>query len=336
MYPNFTDCTTLLERLEIWAYQSMNEEQAHNRLPSSTSSSSHYEYDEIGRSVSSSSPVSSQLEETEALVQQQDQHQQRNTGPHPRHSLLPFSVSASVTLIIGFYGSFEVQLGPNCSYLIEANPIFVRSIEAEQIGVKTSGPMLYGFDKSLTPNVRTSWSQSHTASAAPYDRTGWAYFLNSVSEVEVYYEVKSPRFVAVPLIIAQGSESFHEWIQYPSDPNLVLSWKYIYGSGKISQEIEESDTYYVAVGNLDSDTVTVHLNISIKSVLYNTSDAYFQCPLRNYRCSFKLHHLRPNAAVLTSPGAGQVLQLLSIYGRHRLIVCFMEHSCSSLALKTCA
>lgn len=39
------------------------------------------------------------------------------------------SPAASMTLILGLYGSINLELGPNCSRLIQTNPIFVQSIK---------------------------------------------------------------------------------------------------------------------------------------------------------------------------------------------------------------
>ena len=40
---------------------------------------------------------------------------------------------ASMTLILGVYGSNEIMLGPNASRLIQANSIFVQDIKASII-----------------------------------------------------------------------------------------------------------------------------------------------------------------------------------------------------------
>ncbi|XP_010685554.1 E3 ubiquitin-protein ligase APD2 isoform X2 [Beta vulgaris subsp. vulgaris] len=291
-------------------------------------SSDHY----TGPSFSSVFP-SSQSEEsqqTEVNVQPEDQ-QQPNNGLRRWHwqpslvyqrfninvtslgstdvwscisVLLTFWFFASVILILGFYGSFNLQLGPNCSYLIEGNPFFVNSIKARQRDDQTAGPMLYGFHESPLLDVKSTWFQNNTASVKPGFHKEWAYFLNAGSRVEVSYDVKFPGSASLFLVIAQGRQNLLEWIDSPSY-NTTMSWNIIYGNGKIAQDIKESDTYFVAVGNLNLEIVEVCLNITIMSLLYNTTNAHFKC-LLNHICSFKLILLKPNAAVLTSPGPPEV------------------------------
>lgn len=81
-----------------------------------------------------------------------------------------------------------------------------------------------------------------------------------------------------------GKESLVEWIDDPSYPNTTLSWNIIHGkipgnfyllfcyvlgsityfinlcytgTGKVEQEMLKSSTYYIAVGNLNSEEVEV-------------------------------------------------------------------------------
>jgi hypothetical protein len=39
------------------------------------------------------------------------------------------SSAASLTIILGYYGSVSLELGPNCSRLVQPNPLFVQSLK---------------------------------------------------------------------------------------------------------------------------------------------------------------------------------------------------------------
>ncbi|GAB4859949.1 hypothetical protein Ancab_011428 [Ancistrocladus abbreviatus] len=166
--------------------------------------------------------------------------------------------------------------------------------------------MFYGFHKTPSLDVETTWSETHSVSMQTDFYKEWVYYLNAGSKVDISYIVKYPNDARASLVIAQDKESLVEWIDDPSYPNTTLSWNIIYGSGSIEQKIANSATYFIAVGNLNSETVEVQLNFTVKALLYNTTDAYFKCSLSNHLCSFNLFLLRPNTAILTSPGHGQV------------------------------
>ncbi|KAK9755761.1 hypothetical protein RND81_01G048600 [Saponaria officinalis] len=220
--------------------------------------------------------------------------------------ILTFWLFASIVLVLGFYGSYNLQLGPNCSYAIVANPIFANSIQTQELDDQTSGPMLYGFLNTPSLNVELVWSTTHNASIKPEFNSEWTYYLNAGSQVAIYYDIQFSSSDPLSIVIAQGRENLDNWINDPADPNSVLSWNFIYGSGNITQDITESDVYYVAVSNLNLNTVQVYLNITIQSLLYNTSNADFNCYLSNHNCSFKLKLLKPNVAVVTTPGPSQI------------------------------
>lgn len=215
--------------------------------------------------------------------------------------LVTFWFFASMTLILGLYGSANLELGPNCSRVIQANPFFVHSIKAQEINGQKPGPMLYGFHKPPPLDVETTWSEKHKASIQANFHKEWIFFLNEGSKVEISYSVESLSSLPLSLVIARGKESLVEWVDDPSYPNTTLSWNIIHGTGKVEQEILKSSTYYIAVGNLNSEEVEVHLNLTIKAFIYNTSQANSKCSLSHRVCSLNLLLLKANAAVLTSP-----------------------------------
>lgn len=43
--------------------------------------------------------------------------------------LIAFWFFASLTIILGYYGSVSLELGPNCSRLVQPNPLFVQSLK---------------------------------------------------------------------------------------------------------------------------------------------------------------------------------------------------------------
>ncbi|CAL5335146.1 unnamed protein product [Camellia sinensis] len=197
--------------------------------------------------------------------------------------VLTFWFFVSMTLILGVYGAVNLQLGSNCSLLITPNPLFVESIKVEQLDEANNGPILYGFYKEPPRDVVTTWSETQST--------------------------------YIPAHLYKWNEGFAQWLEDISYPNSTMSWNVIHGSGIIQQDIFQSSTYYVAVGNLNQEEVesswrechcNVQLNISLKAFLYNTSDAYYNCAVAHSACSLKMFFPSGNAAVLTSPGPEQV------------------------------
>ncbi|XP_071724254.1 E3 ubiquitin-protein ligase APD2-like [Rutidosis leptorrhynchoides] len=214
--------------------------------------------------------------------------------------VLTFWLFASMTMILGFYGSMNVQLGPNCSRLLKTNPFFVQTIKVQGLDELKSGPVLYGFYKAPALDVEISWNESHNTFVPE-----WVYYLNQGSKVDISYIVKSKNSLPLSLVIAQGKESLAEWIGDPSYPNTTLSWNIISGTGNIQQQISMPCNYYIAVGNLNSEEVEVELELRVKALVYDTRKAYHRCSLINHLCSLKLFLLGTNVAVLTSPGPPQ-------------------------------
>ncbi|KAK7844265.1 putative e3 ubiquitin-protein ligase xbat35 [Quercus suber] len=161
------------------------------------------------------------------------------------------------------------------------------------------GPVLYGFYKAPVLDTVTTWSETRNATVPE-----WAYLLNAGSQINISYSVVSPGS-SVFLIIAEGNDGLSQWLEDPTYPNTTLSWNLISGSGMITQDIYVSSSYYVAVGNLNTEEVEVQLNLRVKAYLYNTTEAYYKCTFADGMCGLNVLFPNGNAAVLTSPSAEQ-------------------------------
>ncbi|KAA8517408.1 hypothetical protein F0562_017701 [Nyssa sinensis] len=219
--------------------------------------------------------------------------------------VLTFGFFVSLTFILGVYGSVNLRFGPNCSLVIQPNSLLVEYIKVEELDGAKTAPMLYGLYKTPSLDVITTWSEIHNASLPGSSHKEWIYILNKGSQINISYSVNSPSSSPLVLLIAQGSEGFAQWLEDPSYPNTTLSWNIICGSGMIQQDILKSSSYYVAVGNLNSEEVLVQLNIRLKAFLYNATQAYYKCSLAQGSCSSKVFFPYGNTAVLTSPGPEQ-------------------------------
>ncbi|GMH25987.1 hypothetical protein Nepgr_027830 [Nepenthes gracilis] len=102
-----------------------------------------------------------------------------------------------------------------------------------------------------------------------------------------------------------SKESPIKWLGDTSYLHTTLSWNIISGSSMIEQETKKPATYFITVGNLNSEAVKVQLNFNMKAVLCNTTPTYFKCSLCEHICSFNLLLLKENAIVLTSLDSGQ-------------------------------
>ncbi|XP_030480386.1 E3 ubiquitin-protein ligase APD2 [Cannabis sativa] len=219
--------------------------------------------------------------------------------------LLTFWFFISMTIILGVYGSVNVQLGPNCSLLLQPNCIFVQSMKLEELNGSKPGPMVYGFHKPPPLDVVKIWSETYKLSISMDSYKDLMYNLNVGSQINISYTVNSPSS-SIILIIAEGNEGLTRWLENPTHVNSTLSWNIIHGSGMISQGISKSSSYYVAAGNLNSEDVEVKLKIRIRASQYDTSEAYYKCNISEGPCSMQILFPEGNAAVLTNLGPDQV------------------------------
>ncbi|XP_039057657.1 E3 ubiquitin-protein ligase APD2-like [Hibiscus syriacus] len=215
-----------------------------------------------------------------------------------------FLFFVSVTLILGVYGAVNIQFGPNCSLLIQPNPLFVQSVKVEEIDDSKPGLKLYGLYKSPYLDVVTTWSENYTATVQADSHMEWIHYLNRGSQVNISYNVNSASS-SVFLVIAQGREGLSRWLEDPTYPNTTLSWNIVDGSGMIELVIYRSSSYYVALGNLNSEDIEVELNLTVRAYIYNTTEAYYRCTFANGVCSLSILFPQGNSIVLTSPGPEQ-------------------------------
>ncbi|KAJ4704440.1 RING/U-box superfamily protein [Melia azedarach] len=218
--------------------------------------------------------------------------------------VLTFWFFVSMTLILGVYGPTSIRLGPNASILIQPNPLFVQKVKVQEINKIKPGPELYGFYKSPPLDTVTTWSENLSVPLPADSHKDWIHFLNKGSQVNISYSVKSLS-TSVFLVIAQGTEGLAQWLEDPTYPNTTLSWNIIHGSGVIHQDIFTSSSYYVALGNLNSEEVEVQLDLTVRALLYNTTEAYYKCTFTSGMCSLSVLFPNGNAIVLTSPGTDQ-------------------------------
>ncbi|KAH9623993.1 hypothetical protein KSS87_020710 [Heliosperma pusillum] len=185
--------------------------------------------------------------------------------------ILTFWFFVSMTLIMGIFGSEDLQTGPYSSILLQPNPLFVRQLKVEYLKEPEMAPVLYGFYRVPPLDIAQTWSETLYASVKPESH-------------------------------GVGVEEMAEWIEDPSYPDVTLSWNVVHGNGTIVQDISKSNDYYVAVGNLNSENVKVELQLSVKSSMYDTTNSYFKCNLTRGSCNLKIPFPSGIAAVLTTPG----------------------------------
>ncbi|KAJ0988683.1 hypothetical protein J5N97_007039 [Dioscorea zingiberensis] len=207
----------------------------------------------------------------------------------------------AMVLILAFLSSFEyLTLGANSSCLLQPNSLLVQNVQVTAVSGPEHGLMLYGFSDPPPLDIRVAWSEDHNSSVSCNGHKAWVYFLNQGAQINISYSVTSQASYPLTLVIAQGRESFSQWIEDPSHPNVTLLWKLIYGTGFIHQDIVHPSDYYIAVSNPNQLKMEVQLHFGIQALLYNTSGAYFKCSLHHMQCVWKLLFLQENSAILTT------------------------------------
>lgn len=208
----------------------------------------------------------------------------------------------SVTLMLGLYGSSTLRLGPNCSLRIRANPLFVEYVKVKQLDGTKQGPRLYGFSKDPRLDVLVASSAHERMYLPERSQKDWIYFLNEGSQMNISMTVMSSSSSPVELAIGEGIEGLTQWLDNPMYPNNILSSDFIHGNGTIHHSVTRSSNYYVSVINLNSEIVEMQLNLTLKALVYNTTQAYYKCSLAFGECTFRTSFSDGNSVVLTTPG----------------------------------
>ncbi|VFQ90971.1 unnamed protein product [Cuscuta campestris] len=215
--------------------------------------------------------------------------------------VITFWFFVSLTLILGVYGTSNLELGPNASVLIKPNSLFVKHMMVEEIDIVKDGPLLYGLHKIPPLDVAAAWSEAYRTSLLANTHKDWTFYFNAGSQISISYNVKSLSSSSLVLVIAQGTQGLARWLEDPYYPNAAYSWSLIHGNGSIWLDIPKSSSYHVAVGNLNSEMVEAHLKINIRAMLYNTNEAYYKCRTTQAQCGLKLNFPGENVALLQSP-----------------------------------
>ncbi|KAJ7550789.1 hypothetical protein O6H91_07G118400 [Diphasiastrum complanatum] len=216
---------------------------------------------------------------------------------------ITFWFFASMTLILGFYGSESLVLGPNTSSLLSANSLLVKEIQVQDN--QEPGPMMYGFSSLPELNVEKNWSVHHEITVPADYHQEWPVWLNRGSSVTLNYSIWSTGFLDILIAILRGSEGLHHWIADPMNSGLAQSWHNVHGTGGFNFEADEDEDYFFVIGNLNRHDVKVKLEILVHSKLYNTSNADYSCSLHNKFCGVQLLFPGPKFALLTTPDERQ-------------------------------
>ncbi|KAH6776811.1 hypothetical protein C2S52_000083 [Perilla frutescens var. hirtella] len=206
-----------------------------------------------------------------------------------------------ITIAFGLYSTETLRLGPNASVLINPNRLFVESIEVVEVG-PAKGSKLYGFYENPPLDAMITWQETHKTSLPSSTHKEWVYYFNEGSQIDISYSVASWGSSLITLVIAEGYTELSGWLKDPSYPDTTFSWNRIHGNGTIQKDILKSSTYFIGVGNLNPEVVTVHLNMTIKASIYNTTEPYYKCTPAEGKCIFQVVFKGENAAVLTAPG----------------------------------
>ncbi|XP_058071460.1 E3 ubiquitin-protein ligase APD2-like isoform X7 [Magnolia sinica] len=244
----------------------MEQLSSHSSSPSSSSSSSHAEPEQQQQHQSISYRVNISISDAATT-------ERRDEAWSCLVVLVTFWFFASMTLILGFYGSVNLQLGPNCSRLLQANSLFVQDIKE----------WIYYLNEGSQINV--SYSVKSKSSSLS--------LIISQGKEGLIEWIEDPTYPNTTLSwnIIHGNGLIQQKISKSSE--------YYVAVGNLNTQVMEGTSVQ------DRQILVVQLNFSISALLYNTTGAYYKCSPDHNLCGLKLLIFGVNAAVLTTPGPEQ-------------------------------
>lgn len=220
-------------------------------------------------------------------------------------------------LLLSIYASESLEIGGNFSRLYATNSLFVRRIVVTN-RTQAEGLIVYGFSETPALDQEIDWTEEHTAIVSSNHHQEWAFWLNQGSQIALQYNITDPS-MELMLVVIQGEENMQKWIQNVNNSDLVSSWKIAQGVGSLQHEVERDHKYYFGLGNIQSSSVEVTLQITFQSKVYNKGNYTSQCYLTSETCAVNLRFLGSDVLLLTAPQTDQGITNGVKFGNERFM-----------------
>ncbi|XP_042493475.1 E3 ubiquitin-protein ligase APD2-like isoform X2 [Macadamia integrifolia] len=192
--------------------------------------------------------------------------------------------------------------GPSSSHLLTANSIFVQQIQV--IDSAKKGAVLHGFVKKPELSLETNWNVSKDLVVGSYRQQGFSLWLNKGSRIQIRWEVPIGNSSDLIVLLTKGEQTLKRSLSSSSN-SLSLSHP-TNGNGQAECIIEEDNSYYIHLVNMNPRSIVMMLNVNVSSKMYDVTNAVSKCSAINGLCHLKLHFPRMKYVVLTTPNNGDI------------------------------
>ncbi|KAJ8638389.1 hypothetical protein MRB53_012656 [Persea americana] len=221
--------------------------------------------------------------------------------------VLPLALWICVSLSVryGYYGNYSLVLGPNSSRLM----VTTSSVFVEQVQVRSNNKnefFLYGFSEKPELSLETNWSASKHMLVEPYARQGFSLWLNKGSRTRITWEVQQSNLSNMLVVFIKGERNFDTAMKYPSSSTALGLMNVAEGNGEAEYTVEEEDSYYIGVVNLNQRGVVMAIKVDLSSTKYDTTKAKSQCSATQGFCRLNLLFPSNQYVVLATPNNGDV------------------------------
>eukprot|EP00249_Psilotum_nudum_P016898 c26042_g1_i1 orf=336-1571(-) len=219
-------------------------------------------------------------------------------------TLVALWLLVTITVSMGYYQSRMELLGSNSSKLFTFSPWLVGEFKVNDNG--RVGPMLYGFDTQPDLDIEASWTEKHNANLDPGSHQEFTMWLNKGSKITLNCSIYSSGFPGILVAILQGYGKLQEWTADPKNFRVTPAWKDVHGNGSLLEfKVSTDDNHYIAVYNLNHESVEIILQFEIRAMVYNTSTSRSRCSLQSKSCKLKISYWGQKYALLTTPSNSQ-------------------------------
>lgn len=205
----------------------------------------------------------------------------------------------SLSFRYGYYGNYHLVLGPNSSRLMETSSIFVDQIKVR--GDAEKGLSLYGFLEKPELSLETNWTASNYFFVEPYHRQGFSLWLNKGSSFKMAWKIQPSSFKDLLVVLIKGEHNLETLMKYPASSSTLGLVNLTNGNGEAEYTVEEDDSYYLGVVNLNPQSIVLTMKVELSSKLYDTSKAKSQCSAKTGFCRLKLLFPTTQYLLVTTP-----------------------------------